>query len=422
MPRAGGFRFLFRVPDRRTGPAFLPIGCPAAVRLEATDLDANPFKRTDITEAERNRLLDKLDQSELSRPRNPRRGTARVEYRVRDIPLSVNHPGGGVGRYIVLGRNLSTGGVSLLHAGYIHPGSECRLALTLPRGGAKTLIGTVVFCRLAAGKIHEVGVQFKDKIDLAEFAVPEAKRLSDDPESRACSAPIHGTALLIAASEAQKRLLTTRLRQSGLDVTAVDNAGAGADQARLLPYRVIVCDMALPEPGPEALLKRLRENGYTAPVVGAAAEEGPADAQRAADMGMNGCIQRPVNHDAMHRMLLRVIRESGGAEADAPIRSSMAGETGAEELIEFFINHARQACAAITSAVSAGDAAAVRKECHGLKSIAGGYGFQSVGEAAKQALTALDATMSIDESMPKVQALLNVCSRLSADAVAGRAA
>lgn len=380
------------------------------------------FRDSRLSETERNRLLDKLEQADLARPKCPRRDTARVEYRVRDVPFSVNHPGGGVGRYIVLGRNLSTGGVSLLHSGYIHPGSECRLALTLPRGGAKTLIGTVVFCRHAAGKIHEVGVQFTEKIDVAEFTLPDARRLSDDPEARACSAPIHGTALLIAASEAQKRLLVARLRQSGLDVTAVDNAGAGVDQARLLPYRLIVCDLALPDPGPSGLLRRLRENGFNGPIVGAAAEEGAAEIKRAVEMGMNGCIQRPVNHDAMHRMLLRVIRESGGADTDAPISSTMAGESGAEELIEFFISHARQSCSIITSAVTSGDVAAVRKECHGLKSIAGGYGFQSVAEAAKQAMTTLDASMSLEESMPKVQALLNVCSRLTGDKQRSRAA
>ncbi len=374
------------------------------------------FKKLEMTEPERARILDKLDTAEQKNPKGPRRDAARLEYRVRDIPFSVNHPGGGVGRYIVLARNLSTGGISLLHAGYLYCGTECRLALTMPRGGAKTMIGKVVFCRLVAGQIHEIGVQFMEKIDLAEFAAPSQKRLSDDPEVRAAMQPLSGNALLVTTSGAERKLLQTRLKQSGLNPTAVDRAGAAVDQIKLLPYTVVVCELALPAPGAGELVQTLRRSGYTGAVVGIAAEESPVEYQRAIDAGMHGCIMKPIKHDAMHQVLMKAMRDAGCKMDDGgPIVSSLATDPASGELVQFFISHAKEAASAIVGAIKKNDLAAVRKECHSLKSIAGGYGFQSVAEAARQAVTNLDATMSIEESMPQVQGVLNVCGRLTAE-------
>lgn len=374
------------------------------------------FKKLEMTEPERARILDKLDTAEQKNPKNPRRGAARLEYRNRDIPFSVNHPGGGVGRYIVLGRNLSTGGISLLHAGYLHCGTECRLALTMPRGGAKTLLGKVTFCRLVAGQIHEIGVQFFEKIDLADFATLYQKRTSDDPEARASMQPLTGKVLLVTTNAAERKLMQARLRQSGLNPTAVDRAGAAVDQIKLLPYSVVVCELALPAPGVAEFVQSLRRGGFTGAIVGIASEESPSEYQRATDAGMNGCIMKPIKHDAMHQALTKAMRDAGCKMDDGgPITSTLAGDPGSGELIQFFISHAKESAAAISSAMKKNDIAAVRKECQSLKSIAGGYGFQSVAEAARQAVTNLDATMSIEESMPQVQGVLNVCGRLTAE-------
>ncbi|MFM9958559.1 MAG: hypothetical protein ACKVZJ_10815 [Phycisphaerales bacterium] len=382
-------------------------------------MDGPSFKKTQLSEADRVRLLDKLDMADAARGKNPRRAAARLEYRVRDIPLSVNHPAGGVGRYIVLGRNLSAGGISLLHSGYLHTGTECRMALTLPRGGAKTLIGKVVFCRLAAGTIHEIGVQFSDKIDLSEFASPELKRTSDDPEARASIQPLRGNVLLVASSEAERRLLEARLKQTGLNPTSVDRAGAAVDQVKLLPYVAAVIDLNLPDPGPAALVETLMAAGFLGSLVGLAGDDTPNENQRAIDMGMHGCIMKPVRHEAMHALLSRLVRNNQNKFDDgAPIVSAIAGEKGAEDLIQFFLTAAREAGSAISGAVQKGDSKTVRKECNTLKSIAGGYGFQSVAEASRQVVMSLDSTMSLEESMGRVTALLNVLTRLSADAPA----
>lgn len=378
-------------------------------------MDSPKFKRTMISDAERSRLLDKLDQTEQRGGKNPKRAAARLEYRVRDIPLSVNHPGGGVGRYIVLGRNLSSGGISLIHAGYLHNGTECRMALTLPSGGAKTLIGKVVFCRLASGQMHEIGVEFTEKIDVQQFASASVRRLNDDPEVRASLMPIPGNAIIVAPAEADRRLIESRLKQSGLNPTPVDRAGAALDQVKLLTYALAVVDLGLADPGPAALVESLKKAGYVGCIVGLAADESPSERQRAIDMGMHDCIFKPMRFEAMHTLIAKLMRSNGGnIDGGSPIISTIAGEHGAEDLIKFFLGAAGEAAAAIAAAVHKNDLKTVQKECQSLKSIAGGYGFQPVVESARQVLQALEVSPSIQAASGRISALLNVCNRLSA--------
>lgn len=379
-------------------------------------MDSPAFKRTHITEVERNRLLDKLDLSDAQRGKAPRRGAARLEYRVRDIPMSVNHPGGGFGRYIVLGRNLSSGGISLIHSGFLHNGTECRLALTLPRGGAKTLIGKVLFCRLAAGTMHEVGVKFHEKIDIEEFASCDLKRTSDDPEAREAMRPLRGNALVVCASEAERRLMDARLRQSGLNPVPVDCPGAALDQVKLLPYALVIIALDLPDGGASALVESLMAASFPGSIVGLASDDAPTENGRAIDMGMQGCIMKPVRSESMHLLLAKIMRANPNKFDDgAPITSALSGEKGSEDLIQFFLSAAREAASIIAGAVAADDAKKVRKECHTLKSIAGGYGFQSVAESARQVMLILDSGGTVGEASSRVNALLNVLARLSSD-------
>lgn len=378
-------------------------------------MDPTPFKRTEIAAAERCRMLDKLDHAEQARPKHPRRATPRVEYRVTDIPFTVNHPGGGIGRYIVVGRNLSTGGISLLNAGFVHPGSDCRLVLTLANNVAKALVGTVVFCRLVAGGIHEVGVRFKEKIDLSEFALPEAKMVSDDAELRELMRPLSGAALLVTPGAAQRRVLTACLNESGLDVTAVDNAGAGVDQVRLLPYLLAVCDMGLPDPGPGVLLVNLRGAGFPGPVIGTAGQSDADQQLVAAELGLQAFIGLPVRREDVQFTLRRALKAcSVTSQATSPILSTLPPTPDSETLISQFVGHAQAVSEYIHQALLAGNAAAVQKECERLKSVAGGYGFQCVSEAARQALAAIDGAATLESASGRVKGLMEICSRLRA--------
>ena len=83
-----------------------------------------------LDNSERGKLLCRLDESPTTLRPTERRREQRWEYRMSDVAVIVQHPGGGSGRFLVCSRNLSAGGMAFIHGGYIHPGSECRVGLT----------------------------------------------------------------------------------------------------------------------------------------------------------------------------------------------------------------------------------------------------------------------------------------------------
>src|SRR6266850_7964700 len=119
-----------------------------------------------LTDAERSALTDRLTRApaELPGGGKERRRDRRSHYVHSGIPIAVEHPGGGISRYLVWSRNLSAGGISFLHGGFLHQGSRCKIQLTELSGQSRVVGGTVVSCRLASGRNHEVGVKFDQRI------------------------------------------------------------------------------------------------------------------------------------------------------------------------------------------------------------------------------------------------------------------
>jgi hypothetical protein len=65
-----------------------------------------------LNNAERSKLLCRLDDEPAGQGGRDRRRYKRWEYRRSDIAVLVQHPGGGTGRYLVCARNISAGGIS----------------------------------------------------------------------------------------------------------------------------------------------------------------------------------------------------------------------------------------------------------------------------------------------------------------------
>ncbi len=136
---------------------------------------------------ERHRLLSMLDRDQAQRTENNMRKTLRQAYRAATAPMVVIQPGGSVSAYLVVTRNLSAGGIAVIHGGYIHAGTECRLMLGTIDGEKVVVPGLVRRCRHIKGNLHEIGVEFLKAVAPEDF-VPttvedaDAARLAQKPE------------------------------------------------------------------------------------------------------------------------------------------------------------------------------------------------------------------------------------------------
>jgi len=148
-------------------------------------------------------------------PGSTRRTHPRMEYRVSDIAVAITHPGGSIGRYLVQARNLSAGGMSFLHGGYLHVGAECCAVLITIDGDMKGLRATVRACRHVTKNIHEIGVQFHEKIDPGRFLQPNARTLSGkhSPADSASAPTLSGRVLLLTCDGKTRSALTAWRRK-----------------------------------------------------------------------------------------------------------------------------------------------------------------------------------------------------------------
>lgn len=114
-----------------------------------------------------------LDQLETGTPM-PARGNARRDQRqtYRNMPqvlLAVEHPAHSWARFRVRPRNISAGGLGFFHGSYIHQNARVVTVLPGRDHGLKTIEGRVRRCEFLGGKIHQVGVQFSQPVDVADL-------------------------------------------------------------------------------------------------------------------------------------------------------------------------------------------------------------------------------------------------------------
>lgn len=126
-----------------------------------------------LSEAEWHEIAQHLDDaaSKADAPTNTKKRRAKRErFAKRSLLIfRVAHPGGNEERYLVRSRNVSDTGLGFLHGGFLYPKSECVVVLQRKDRMYVEVPATVVRCRLITGKVHEVGIKFRNPIRCAEY-------------------------------------------------------------------------------------------------------------------------------------------------------------------------------------------------------------------------------------------------------------
>lgn len=101
--------------------------------------------------------------------------------------LTINQPGGSVGRFRVRPRNISTMGMGFLHGSFLHHRTECSIVGRSLDREPVCVTGRVVRCHHVRSHIHDVGVKFDYAVDLHIFLTPA--QLSCGAESAVTAQP-----------------------------------------------------------------------------------------------------------------------------------------------------------------------------------------------------------------------------------------
>ena len=174
-----------------------------------------------ISEEEQRAIVAELESACRTPRAADKRRARRYRYSVREgLRVEVE---GARAAFVVRPRNLSTGGVSVLHGSFLYPGTGCAVTLRAIDGRQVRVPGRVVRCRCVRGRVHEVGVQFDDPIRVEDFlAVTEAEHPESDSPADAASDAGYPSARVVelarqlqelAAAEAPRQQLYRKLAQ-----------------------------------------------------------------------------------------------------------------------------------------------------------------------------------------------------------------
>jgi len=282
---------------------------------------------------ELNLVLNHLEAGERGKRGPVRRDFARWPFRKAMIQVQLSHPGGSQSLMRMACRNLSRGGISLLHNGFIYPGSTCRMSLPRADGQFSEVDGVICRCIHRRGVLHELGVAFRKPVHLRDFIAYEASSGIYALE-RVDPNTLTGTLLLVENSTIDVSIMRHFLRETRFIIEHAGCADAGSlylanGQARDSVV-VIVCDADLPDQRGVEWIKLLREHGCEVPAIVTCADA--MSAMREGVWSVRGVtpLIKPLDQDGLLRTLAECVsvRQEEESSADEEGVRTTKGDTG----------------------------------------------------------------------------------------------
>ncbi len=162
-------------------------------------------------------------------------------------------------------RNISRGGMSVLHASFVYTNTRITAQLRRTDGSISKISGKVCRCTHRGGVVHEIGIEFDREIVVQEFVRPD---INDSISSLEVVDPkeLTGKVIFVGTDETivpflREYLINTNMN-FGFVKTAKEALEKGIDQYVLVFSCLDAGDMSGPE-----FAKCLREQGYDNPII-----------------------------------------------------------------------------------------------------------------------------------------------------------
>lgn len=340
-------------------------------------------------------MLDRMDSDGTAGTPSAQREFTRWRYRIDNVNLVVIHPGGSLAEFPVICRNLSCGGVGLLHASYLHPGSAVRVVLPHPEQGEVTIKGKVCRCLHRGGKVHDVGIQFDEPLSVRDFVGLD---LLCDTFSREVVDPeqLEGTVLHIEPSKVDQGLVSHFLRNTKIKLKQVDDGKAGL-VALTTETNLVLISENIEHPTPSELVAEIRSRGSTVALAITAPTDSPEIKTAALAMRLDAMISKPIKQDLLLRAIAEFTLHSSTSDA-ADLAETQAGTVPLPKRLAQFGTD-------LSAALGIEDVGRCISLCEQIRALAQQGGLVTVAQIAGETAEELSLSKSIEKS---IRSLLNV--------------
>lgn len=336
-----------------------------------------------------------------------RREYVRMPFAHASIPMRITHQGGAAMEILVACRNLSSGGMSVLHSAYLHTGSKVVVRLPNSEGHPVDMSGWVCRCVHVRGVIHEIGIRFATQIRLRDYVKCDP---FDDCFSLENVKPeqLKGSVLYVEDSEMDHTIVRHFLRETELRLVPARTPLEGLKQAAD-PFDLILTDYDMPGMDGAKFVETLRSQGVDTPVIMLTADTSSVARSRLTSSKVNAFLTKPLSQPVLFRAIAEFIL---AGKITSGLSTSLPRDHPSHCLVETFVSQCKLYAKKLADVVERNDAEACRSLCNQIRGSAGAMGFESVGRAADEASRAVASSMDVSEASRQVRALIALCERV----------
>ena len=246
-------------------------------------------------------LLSKLDERGDDSEVAPQRLHTRIPFMDPFVRVQIEADNSGRREMILACRNISRGGVGLLHSSFMYPNTPVVVHLTRTDGAAPGVRGRVVRVQHRGGVVHEIGIKFDKEINHRDYVASNVTDMLPSFE-RVSPEKLSGPVVLVTSDEKIRMSAREHLLESELTVRFVASAEESLAEAEKHPSLMLI-DIGLePVSGPE-LVKKLRTRGYARPVVLVGDPTDDLTRSLVRVCGADALLRTPLTPDALLRTL-----------------------------------------------------------------------------------------------------------------------
>jgi len=324
------------------------------------------------------------------------------------VPVRMVHPDGSEVELRLACRNLSRGGVGLLHSAFVHSGA--RVSVSLPRrsGGEVLVDGTVARCTHREGIVHEIGVQFDAPIAIREFIRPDLFEgwLSFE---RIDPSQVRGTLLHVEPEAMDRKIMRHFLRDTRVGVQSYPTA-RGALESVTPGVDLVVLDHGVPDLSSTEFVHRLRGLGIGAPVILSAHNATSSERAEIRFSGANAFLAKPYDTTGVLLAMAEFLVGPPKSASSAGCLQSTPGPQLAGAYAGRLCSYADELDALVDSDRQI-DAYVI---CVQIKGTAPTLGFRAIGDRAGWLANKIASGVKLPQIRTQVSELTDACRQLRA--------
>lgn len=273
------------------------------------------------------RLLDKLNNHrQVDDEVHPSRIHSRREYHDPYMLMVIENDDTMDRPMTLAARNISRGGVGLLHSSFVYPKTRVSVHLTVDGKNPTPVRGVVQRCIHRGGVVHEIGVKFDREINIQQYLRPDISECLQSFE-RVEPEKLTAKVLLVGQKHEFSQQARAMLSETGMAYKFVKTAEEAREQP-IEDYEILVVLNDLDDcEGTEFVCEVRDVNAYKRPVILVGDIEGEVGYQKVRASGADMLIPWPTTQDTMLCALAEYQLTDWTPEALEAVRSCIDKQT-----------------------------------------------------------------------------------------------